>query len=82
MRYVSGMLSRRLIEVVGILLIGDAVMALLKPTRYSLLWAGGPGWWRSLARYFASHREMTRAVAAGELAFGIWLASRQVKVLK
>ncbi len=76
------MLYRRLIEVLGILLIGDSVMALWRPTRYSLLWHAGPPWWRTLARYFARHRDVTRAVAATELAVGLWLASRQTDVVK
>ena len=73
----SSMIYRRLVELLGILMIGDAVMALLRPRRHVSLWDCGPKWAREAAHYFEKNRELTRAVAVAELAAGVCISSLQ-----
>lgn len=63
-------------ELMGILMIGDAVLGLLRPTEHCRVWQAGRGWWRDTVEWFGSHPDVTRAVALAELGAGLWLASR------
>jgi hypothetical protein len=67
----------RWVESVGMLMIGDAVLALVRPTEHCLMWSGGPRWWRETVDWFADHPDVTRGVAAAELGAGLWLALQQ-----
>lgn len=71
------MLRKRLTELVAIGLIGDGVVALAAPERHSLLWLEGSENWRRFMRLFAERPMLTRVLAAGEVAVGLWLALRQ-----
>ena len=71
------MVTRRLKEALGILLVGDGVIATVAPSRHSRLWQVGPRWLRDLMQPFVDHPGMTRLTALGQIALGIWLASRQ-----
>jgi hypothetical protein len=68
--------QHRASEVMGMLMIGDAVLGLLRPTEHCRLWQAGPGWWRDTVEWFAGHPDVTRAVAMAELGAGLWLASQ------
>jgi hypothetical protein len=68
---------RRTTETAGMLMIGDAVLALVRPTRHALLWRLGPSWMRDLVEWLAIHPTATRAIAAAELGAGLWLSLRQ-----
>lgn len=72
------MVYRRLKEILGIAMIGEGVVVLLRPRRYSRFWDCGPQWLRAMARGFAQHPETTRAVGFIELMAGIFLALRQI----
>ena len=65
--------ARRLAELSGILLIGDAVVAALQPKGHVRLWEGGPKLW-DLLRPFAKRPQLTRAVAVAEIAVGVLIA--------
>jgi hypothetical protein len=69
--------NQRLAESAGMLMIGDGVLGVMYPRGHCLLWRGGPGWWRQSIDWFASHPEITRALAITEIAMGLWLARRQ-----
>ena len=71
------MLSRRMKELLAMLIIGDGIIALLFPRRHCLLWKFGPQPYRDLMQEFAARPGMTRLLGAMEAALGIWLASEQ-----
>ena len=74
------MWKARLLETLGLLMIGDGVLASLYPARHTLLWMNGPHAWRSKMKEFAAHPNRVRIYGAAELAVGLWLASRQMPV--
>jgi uncharacterized protein YjeT (DUF2065 family) len=71
--------ARRLKETFAIVTIGDGVVELLAPKGHSLLWEVGPQGARKLARFFADNPNYMRLLGAAQIAFGIWLASRQYR---
>lgn len=73
------LLTRRLAELGGILLIGDGVVAALKPEGHVRLWERGPKWWRELVEPFALRPQLTRAVAVAEIAAGVALAQAAMR---
>jgi len=68
---------KRCKESIGMMLIGDGVVALLEPTRHVGLWAEGPRLWKGMMKPFVSRPGLTRFVAGLELGLGLWLSSRQ-----
>jgi hypothetical protein len=72
------MLTKRLLELAGLILIGDGLMGLLRPRRHSLLWHFGPELAKAVTEELAEHPQTARAIYAGELALGIVLASTQL----
>ena len=68
--------TNRIAESAGMLMIGDGVLGLLRPSRHCLIWRGGPNWWRESVDWFARHPDVTRAAAAAEIGAGLWLAFR------
>lgn len=70
-------LSRGL-EVAGMLLIGDGLMAAVDPRRHARLWRDGPEGWRASMAWFEDHPAAARAIGMAEAALGFWLAARQV----
>ena len=75
-------MNRRLLETLGMLLIGDGILSLLAPRRHCLLWEAGPEFCRELIDQFAEHPLATRLVGAVEAAIGVWLASQQQPTLE
>jgi hypothetical protein len=71
-------MTRRLLELGGLFLIGDGLMGLLFPRRHSLLWHVGPQLAKALTEELASHRKTARAIYAAELAVGVALAATQL----
>jgi len=78
-RLSNGQLSRRITQVVGMLAVGDGVIAALAPVEHIRLWQGGPHLWSDTLDYLAQRPTLTRVLAAGEIALGIWVMLRQVK---
>jgi hypothetical protein len=68
---------KQLLDVFGMMLIGDGLLSVLHPRRHCLLWDVGPEPCRKLIGEFAEHTPLTRAAGALELVVGVWLASRQ-----
>jgi hypothetical protein len=58
----------------GMVMIGDAVLGLLRPREHCRIWEAGSGWWRNTVQWFAEHPDVTRAVAIAELGAGLCLA--------
>ncbi len=71
------LITRRAIELVALMLIGEGIMGLLKPRGYSRLWRLGPALLRSTMEDLAEHPNIARSIYAVEAAIGIALASFQ-----
>jgi uncharacterized protein YjeT (DUF2065 family) len=64
----------------AMILIGDGVMALVRPRQDSAVWAtGGPRSWRRLMRELEDRPTLTRAIGAAQIAAGICWALYQEK---
>lgn len=61
----------------AMVLIGDGVMALIRPTADASAWNRGPRPWRKLMRSLAKRPNLTRAIGAAQIAAGIYWALRQ-----
>jgi len=61
----------------AMLLIGDGVMALVRPQWDAEAWAAGPEWWNKSMRFFRDCPMLTRLVASAQIAGGIWWALSQ-----
>jgi hypothetical protein len=72
------LITKRLFELAGLILIGDGFMGLLRPRRHSLLWHFGPELAKAVTEELADHPRISRAIYAAELALGVALASSQL----
>ncbi|MGI8437228.1 MAG: hypothetical protein ACR2NX_10035 [Chthoniobacterales bacterium] len=70
---------KRGLEILGLMMIGEGLVGLIRPRRYSLFWNLGPKWLRETVETLAEHPEATRLLCAGELATGLWLALREIE---
>ncbi len=55
----------------AMLLIGDGVMALVRPRRDATAWEAGPKVWRDLMRALADRPGLTRAIGAAQVVGGV-----------
>jgi hypothetical protein len=69
---------KRGLELVGLMMIGEGVVGILLPTRYSRFWNIGPKWMRKTTTAFANHPNTTRVICAAEIAVGLWLAAHEL----
>ena len=70
--------AKQLKEIVGLMMVGEGVMAMVHPHGYARLWQHGPSWWRTMIDPFVRHPGKTRFVGAAEAMVGFCLASRQI----
>lgn len=61
-------------ETIAMMLIGDAVLGLARPRRHVARWQIGP--WAPAMAWSRQRPVLTRALAAVELAAGVWYAGR------
>ncbi|MDQ6860390.1 MAG: hypothetical protein M3032_04440 [Verrucomicrobiota bacterium] len=73
----DNLVTRRIVQVGALFLIGDGLMGLIKPRWHSLLWHVGPQLVKAATEELASHPKTARGIYAAELALGIVLASQQ-----
>lgn len=66
-------------EMVGLVLIGDGVLAAAWPEKHALLWLQGPEAWREMVRPFAQNPGVTRLLGLAELGVGLWLARQSMR---
>jgi len=74
----NDLITRRLLQLGALFLIGDGVMGLLQPRRHSLLWHFGPEIARAATEELAENPRTARAVYFAEAAIGVALASCQI----
>jgi hypothetical protein len=65
-------------EILGLMMVGEGVIAMVHPRGHVRLWEGGARWWQRMMGPFANHPQLTRVVGAVEAVAGFYLASRQV----
>jgi len=70
-------LTRRILETLAMLIIGDSILCIVSPRRHASLWLEGPQWWHRAWRPFIEHSAITRILGAFGLGLGIWLAWKQ-----
>src|SRR4051794_19243353 len=68
-------ITKKLLELTGLILIGDGLMGLLRPRRHSLLWHVGPQLAKAVTEELADHPNTARSIYAAEVALGIAVAS-------
>ena len=71
--------SKRWRHFAAMALIGDGVMAVIRPERDADAWEMGPRAWRQLMRRLQRNPTLTRAVGAAQVLGGIWWALYQEK---
>ena len=71
-------MTKRLLELGGLILIGDGLMGLLFPRRHSLLWQVGPQLAKAVTEELAAHPKTARTIYVAELALGVALAATQL----
>jgi hypothetical protein len=71
-------ITKRLLGLAGLILIGDGLMNLLRPRRHSLLWHLGPELAKAATEELADHPNTSRAFYAAEVALGVALVSSQL----
>jgi hypothetical protein len=69
--------TRRIIQLVALIMIGDGVTGFFKPRRHSLLWDIGPEFFRAAMETLAENPAKARLLYAAEVALGSWLAAQQ-----
>jgi hypothetical protein len=69
----SKRMGRRAMEAGGLFLIGDGILGLLRPRRYTILWHVGPQLGRAAIEELADHPRLARSLYAAEVALGIAL---------
>lgn len=58
-------------------LIGDGVMAVLRPEDDALAWKHGPAPWKALMGSLAEHPTLTRCIGMAQIIGGVWWALHQ-----
>jgi hypothetical protein len=71
--------SKRWKHFVAMAVIGDGVMALVRPERDALAWKAGPKAWQKLMRDLQERPTLTRAIGLTQVLGGIWWALYQEK---
>ena len=66
-------------EIIGLALLGEGVIGLLFPAKYSLLWSVGPKPLRDVMEKAAENPELMRLIYAAEAGAGYYLASSQIE---
>lgn len=72
----SDLVTRRLVQVGALFLIGNGVMGLLRPRWHSLPWHFGPQLARAVTEEIADHPKTARSVYLAQAAVGVLLASQ------
>ncbi len=72
-----GMSSRGLKHFTAMVLIGDGVLALVRPEHDARAWKAGPAPWRRLMGFMHDHPDLTRMMGAVQVVGAVWWALQQ-----
>lgn len=67
-------ITRRATDLAALLLVGDGILSLISPQAHARIWHVGPAPVRGAMKGFEENPGLTRAVGAGELLLGLFLA--------
>lgn len=73
---------KRITEFIGTAMLGEGIIGMLVPKKYSLLWEIGPKPIREIMRKAAENPKKARLIYAAEAGLGLCLAMSQIKKLK
>ena len=73
------MAKRQFKELLGLAMIGEGIVGLLYPRKYSLLWKIGPEPVKDTMQKAAENPALMRAIYAAEAGIGLWLATQEVE---
>jgi hypothetical protein len=71
--------SKRWKHFAAMALIGDGVMAVVRPQRDADAWEAGPEVWKRFMQTLRERPGLTRAIGAAQIVGGVWWALRQEK---
>ena len=74
--------TRRLSHFAAMVLIGDGIMAIVRPARDAQAWNVGPKRWRKLMGCMSNRPTLTRCVGIAQVVGGILWATREEKILE
>ena len=60
-------------------LVGDGVLAVVRPEHDALAWKGGPKPWREAMQFLHDRPALTRAIGVAQVVGGVWWALQQEK---
>jgi hypothetical protein len=60
-------------------LIGDGVMAVVRPQHDALAWKRGPKPWKQMMQFLHDNPALTRVIGAAQVAGAVWWALQQEK---
>ncbi len=72
----NNLVGQRLLQIGGLLLIGNAVMGLVRPRWHTLPWRGGPQLPLAVTEELADHPKVGRPVYLAQAALGVALIAR------
>jgi hypothetical protein len=70
-------MKTRLLDLLGMLLVGDGALTLADPKRHCLIWEVGPKPCREMVDEFVKHPTLSRWLGAAEMAIGLMMAEMQ-----
>jgi hypothetical protein len=72
------MAQRRILEMIGTLIVGDGLAFLFAPRPHMLIWVDALKLplWRQLVRWFADHAPAARATGVAEIGLGAWILAQ------
>lgn len=69
------MLTKRLLELAGLILIANGVIGLIFPRRHTLFWHAGPELAKAITEEIGDHPKTSRAISAAQMAVGVALTT-------
>ena len=71
--------TKRLLTILGLMMIGEGLIAMIHPKRYVSLWRMGPKPCREFVDWFVENPQATRGIGAVEMVAGLLLALRETE---
>lgn len=73
----KNLLKNRLVETLGLVLIGDGMVGLFDTERHLRLWRRGPDAYQDAMEELQKRPVATKFLSAAEIALGFWIVSKQ-----